>query len=78
MTLPPSTPPPPEPAWPAWDGDAVLAGLDPDTAGLDPDAVADRDEPTDAELAGEYRCAGGTTGPSRHPAGHSPSPNPAP
>ena len=54
MTRPPGTPPPPEPAWPAWDGDAVLADLDPDLAGLDPAALAGRDEPTDAELNGEY------------------------
>src|SRR5690242_14400175 len=37
-----------------WDGEAVLAGLDPDIAGLDPDALAGRTEPSEAELAGEY------------------------
>jgi hypothetical protein len=37
-----------------WDGGAVLAGLDPDVAGLDPDALADRGAPSEAELYGEY------------------------
>ncbi len=63
MIHPPATPPPGAPGQPsraasaaadAWNGDAVLAGLDPDTAGLDLDALADRDEPSDAELCGEY------------------------
>ncbi len=63
MTRPPDTPPPgrqdvpPRPApvpGDLWDGEAVLAGLDPDTAGLDLDALAGRDEPSDAELCGEY------------------------
>ena len=61
MILPPANEPPPgsgSPAAPAaaagdaWDGDAVLAGLDPDIAGLDPDALADRPEPAEAELYG--------------------------
>ncbi len=38
----------------AWDGAAVLAGLDPDVVGLDLEALADRPEPSDAELTGEY------------------------
>ncbi len=54
MILPPATPPPGEPAMAAWDGDAVLARLDPDLAGLDLEALADRTEPSEAELAGEY------------------------
>ena len=64
MILPPAAPPPPgsprRPPGPGprprdgWDGDAVLAGLDPDIAGLDPDALAGRDAPSEAELAGEY------------------------
>ncbi|HEX6932907.1 MAG TPA: hypothetical protein VF162_12235, partial [Streptosporangiaceae bacterium] len=37
-----------------WDGEAVLAGLDPDTAGLDPAVLAGRHVPSDAELCGEY------------------------
>ncbi|HEX6933796.1 MAG TPA: hypothetical protein VF162_16755, partial [Streptosporangiaceae bacterium] len=69
-TPPPSSPgsrPGPVPAGPVaavpgpalaagdgWDGEAVLAGLDPDTAGLDPEALAGRDVPTDADLCGEY------------------------
>ena len=51
MTLPPVSQPPDDPDLP---GEPVgdLAGLTPDIVGLDVAALADREEPTEAELAG--------------------------